>query len=303
MKKHLRPSLFKRFIAIIIDFIVLGALGFISGLVLEEFYVYLGEYGTLFGSAIVIAYFGILQSNINEGQSIGKRVMDAQVLKTDGTYLSLEQSLLRAFVLYFPILNIELFASGKNVIIVAAILMIIIFGNVYFSLVNTSRRGLHDILSNAVTVKRSETEFYANVHSDKSMKKLLPIMIIGLLLLGTSISQMFSRNSFRDLLSVKHVLEQRQEVILVNKLEYKTKTISNFNSDQPAQTYSAIGVTVSVNNEEYLTSNDSRIFEEYYNTIKEEVPGTHSVDYVNVNLSYGYNIGIASKTRKKTMTF
>jgi uncharacterized RDD family membrane protein YckC len=79
MDKSLRPSVLKRVVALIIDFIVLGIVGFLSGLVLEDFYVSLGKYGTLVGTAITMLYFSVLQSNIGKGQTLGKKAIGARV--------------------------------------------------------------------------------------------------------------------------------------------------------------------------------------------------------------------------------
>ncbi len=116
MNKELRPSIFKRLLALIVDFIILGIIGYVSGLVLEDFYVSLGKYGTLIGSTITIIYFSILQSPIGKGQTIGKKAIGVKVINLQGNYLSLKESFLRSFIVFFPIMNVGLF-SGGNVVL------------------------------------------------------------------------------------------------------------------------------------------------------------------------------------------
>jgi hypothetical protein len=89
MDKELRPSVFKRLLALIVDFIILGIIGYVSGLFLEDFYVSLGKYGTLIGRTITIIYFSILQSSIGKGQTVGNKAIGAKVTNLQGEYLSL----------------------------------------------------------------------------------------------------------------------------------------------------------------------------------------------------------------------
>jgi uncharacterized RDD family membrane protein YckC len=303
MDKHLRPSLLKRVVAILIDFLILGIVGFLSGLFLEEFYVSMGVYGTLFGSLIVVTYFGILHSHINNGQSIGKRIIDAHVVNLDGTYLSLPKSFLRACIIYLPIMNVAIFPSSKAVVPMVVLLILVLISTIYFTLINKSRRGLQDILVGTVVVNLNAHEFELNELNDRSKKKLIPIVIVGLLMMGIGFYLMFSSNYLHELLNVRDLIEQRDEVISVYKIESKTTTTSKLGSDEPTETYSSYIISVWVNNQDLVKTDTSGLFEEYYEILKQEVPLAKNADFIIVTASYGYNIGISSRSTSMSKTF
>ena len=181
MDKSLRPSVIKRLVALVLDFIILGIVGYLSGFVLESFYVALGMYGTLFGSAIVISYFSVLQSGIGQGHTLGKRFMSLNVTDLQGEYLTLGSSFLRAFVLFFPVMNTALFSRmGTGMLIVAMILVLTILISIYFTLVNKSRRSLHDILTSSIVTFQEVSEFEISEQNDRTGKKIRPIAVVAL---------------------------------------------------------------------------------------------------------------------------
>jgi len=70
-----------RLLAIVLDGFVLGIVGFVSGLFFFDFYARLGGWGRLIGFGADSMYFGILNSGIGKGQTIGKRIMKIEVYK------------------------------------------------------------------------------------------------------------------------------------------------------------------------------------------------------------------------------
>jgi uncharacterized RDD family membrane protein YckC len=300
MDKKLRPSIFKRLLALIVDFIILGIIGYISGLFLEDFYVSLGKYGTLIGSTITVFYFSILQSKIGKGQSIGKMAIGAKVTDLKGNYLTIEKSFLRSFILFFPIMNVEIFSSGNGLIVIVMLIMLSTFASFYLILANKSRRCLHDVLTPSVVTNLEVTQFEIDELNDKSKKKIIPIGILGLLMIGMGMYLTFIENPLSQLLEVKKKIESHEGVILVN--EIKSATTTNI-STEPAQTYTSIKITVRIDNKDEASNINSKYFKEFYDIIKTGIPESGNVDRISISLYYGYNIGIASKKRSVTKTF
>jgi uncharacterized RDD family membrane protein YckC len=301
MDKKLRPSIFKRLLALIVDFTILGILGYISGLFLEDFYVSLGKYGTLIGSSITIVYFSILQSSIGKGQTLGKKAIGAKVTDLKGEYLSLDKSFLRSFIVFFPIMNVEIFSGGSGMLIILMLLMLTIFASFYFILVNKSRRCLHDILINSIVTNKEVIDIEIEEQNDRSIKKLIPIGVIGILMIGMGIYQTFSENTLSQLLSAKEKIENVDGVITVNEVKSSNTTYSSTN--EPSRTYSSVQITVRIDDKNEASNLESKYFDNFYQIIKDEVPESEDVDGVSITLYYGYNIGIASKTQSVTKTF
>jgi uncharacterized RDD family membrane protein YckC len=302
MDKSLRPSVFKRLLALVIDFIILGILGYLSGFFLESFYVALGQYGTLFGSAIVISYFAICQSRIGIGQTIGKRFMGIKVTDLQGEYLTFGKSFLRAFILFFPVMNIEMISSiGNGMLILAMLLTLTILISIYFTLVNNSRRSLHDILASSIVTFREVSEFELREQNDRTTKKIMPIAVISILLLSLGVYQTLAQNTIAQMLSVKEIIEQKDGVLIVNGINSNTTTVSHLGKD--SRTYTSISLKVRIDKESEVSNTESSYFEEFYEIIQNELPESRNVDLVSITLFYGYDIGIASKTQSVTKTF
>ncbi|HTH57852.1 MAG TPA: RDD family protein [Cyclobacteriaceae bacterium] len=300
MDKKLRPSIFKRSLALLIDMVALGIVGYISGLFLEDFYVSLGSYGTLVGSTVTILYFSVLQSKIGKGQSMGKMVIGAKVTDLHGQYLTFEKSLLRSFILFFPIMNVEIFSSGDGMIVVVMLLVLSFFASLYFILVNKSRRCLHDLLVPSIVTNQDVSEIQVDELNDRSLKKIIPIAAIGAVMIGMGLYTTFTENRLHELLEVKKRIEDKEGVIIVNEVKSGRTTYSRPN--EPSETYTFVSITVRVSNKEEASTNSS-LFKECYDIIRKEIPEAEKVDRVTISLYYGYNIGIASSTRKVTKTF
>lgn len=301
MDKKLRPSIFIRLLALIVDFIILGIIGYISGLFFEDFYVSLGKYGTLIGSSVTIVYFSILQSSIGKGQTLGKNAIGAKVTDLKGQYLSLDKSFLRSFIVFFPILNVEIFSGGSGMLIILMLLMLITFSSFYFILVNKSRRCLHDILINSIVTNKEVIDIEIDEQNDRSNKKIIPIGVIAILMIGMGIYQTFSENTLSQLLSAKEKIENVDGVISVNQIESSTTTYSSTN--ELSRTYSSVEIKVRINDKNEASDLESMYFDIFYQIIKDEVPESEDVNAVSITLYYGYNIGIASKTKSVTKTF
>lgn len=301
MDKKQRPSIFKRLLALIIDFAILGILGFISGLFLEDFYVSLGKYGTLIGSSITIVYFSILQSSIGKGQTLGKKAIGAKVTDIKGEYLALDKSFLRSFIVFFPIMNINMFSSGSDMLIILIPLMLTIFASYYFILVNKSRRCLHDILINSIVTNKEVFDIEIEERNDRSINKLIPIGVIAILMIGVGIYQIFSENTLSQLFSAKEKIEDVDGVITVNQVNLSNITYSSINDT--SRTYSLVQITVRIDDKNEASDLESKYFDDFHQIIKHEIPESEGVDGISITLYYGYNIGIASKNQSVTKIF
>ncbi|MFI5460794.1 MAG: RDD family protein [Isosphaerales bacterium] len=92
----------RRLLAFILDGLLLGLVGVVLGLRLFDPLARLGGWGRLLGFCVAIVYFGVLNSSIAGGQTIGKRIMKIQVVDRSGHSISPGRSFLRDAVLGAP---------------------------------------------------------------------------------------------------------------------------------------------------------------------------------------------------------
>lgn len=152
----------KRFVSDVLDAFLLGLFGFMLFFLAPVFNI-LGEKGWWIGLVVTFLYAGISQSAIGNGQSLAKRLLGIQVIKRDGTFMSISESFLRysvlAFIAYggwilagltasFPFLKQDWFLTFFGLI-----QMVCFLGVVLIVPVHPLKQGLHDLLVNTVVVR------------------------------------------------------------------------------------------------------------------------------------------------------
>lgn len=150
----------RRFGALVVDALVLGAVGFPLGLLLGERFAPVGTPARLIGLLVVVPYLGFLGSEIGKGQTLGKRVLRLRVVDADGRCLSLSRAFVRAALLSLPwIFNGIRFGSlGPVVLATLWVAGIVIFG-LGGAIIGTvvlnrpTRQGLHDLLVGSYVVE------------------------------------------------------------------------------------------------------------------------------------------------------
>lgn len=82
----------RRIGALVVDTLVLGVLGSVAGLFLEDIFVQLGGWGRLIGFVVSITYFGVMNSSLANGQTIGKRILNIKVVDSSNSTISCTSS-------------------------------------------------------------------------------------------------------------------------------------------------------------------------------------------------------------------
>ena len=143
----------RRLGAFVIDVIVLGIAGMILGSLLFDTFARMGAYARLIGFAVALAYFGVMNSRIGGGQTLGKRWLGVRVVDAHDQLLSLPRALLR-----YTVLGIPFFANGLPVdpqmamaTTLGYLLALVVFGGIlviaYLYVFNRrTRQSLHDLV-------------------------------------------------------------------------------------------------------------------------------------------------------------
>lgn len=149
---HEIAGFWRRLGALAIDVVLLGIVGWILGELLFDPLARMGAYAKLIGFAIALAYFGICNSRIGGGQTLGKRWLGVRVVDAHDQLLSLPRSLLRYAVLGIPFFANGLPLSPEQAIssLLGYLMALVVFGGmlaiVYLYIFNRrTRQSLHDL--------------------------------------------------------------------------------------------------------------------------------------------------------------
>ena len=102
VRKNWIASFWRRIGALFIDALMLGIIGLVLGVVFEDAFVQIGVWGRLVGFGIALIYFGVMNSKLSEGQTVGKRLLKLRVVDYENKPISLANSGMRYSVLGTP---------------------------------------------------------------------------------------------------------------------------------------------------------------------------------------------------------
>ncbi len=149
----------RRLLGFTLDGLLLGFVGFAIGLFLFEPLARLGGWGRLVGFCVALVYFGVLNSSIGKGQTIGKRIMKIEVVNRSGNHITLGRSFLRYAVLGTPFfLNGALIPPNVFMSPIGYIIGFLVFGFggaiIYLYIFNRcTRQSLHDLVVGTLVTK------------------------------------------------------------------------------------------------------------------------------------------------------
>lgn len=283
-----RPGILRRPLAMLIDALILGCGGLILGIALFDTLAHMGAWGRLIGFLIALVYFGVLNSHLGHGQTLGKRILRIEVVQLTGLPLSVSSSFLRSAILSLPYfangLPLPLSRTPKAVFTLLSVVVFGIGGAIlYLYLFNrASRRSLHDLLARSVVV-RSRPGFIPSAPLWRGHIAIIAAVGLGLITLTLIAVQLVStRADIAQMLKVVEAVEGSQKVHTAGVWSGKTWG--------PKGSGTFLKVTA-------LLKRRPASFEQASDEIAAIVLKT-SPDVMNMNqlwvaVGYGYDIGIA----------
>jgi uncharacterized RDD family membrane protein YckC len=283
--------LWRRFLAFVIDGIILGLAVNLTALLLFDPLSRLGPWGRLVGFLITLPYFAILDSRPGNGQTLGKRLLRLQVVDKRGETISLGKSALRYSVFAVPyFVNGIILPTSRTPLIVSILIELLIFGlggsTLYLLLFNRhTRQGLHDIAAGAYL---TDVEKSGPLHLKPIWKIHWVILGSWLLIVGVGGTVLGYRltksGSFPRLLEDVRLLEGMRGVQVAGVQDLNWV---NFQSGE-RQTILAVNVYPRENSaeEEAFADTVAKLIMEHDATAKEH-------DLLRVTINRGYDLGIA----------
>jgi len=283
--------------ALIIDSIILGVIGLILGLTIQDFLIRVGSYGILLGLTITVLYFTIFNSKLFNGQTIGKKAFDIQVTDKSGITLSLWKSLFRALILCVPyfLINVEFpgVSMGSAMFLVKNISCIsLALGVMIIYIFNKgNRQSLHDLIigSYVVNIKRQD-ELTELPSVTKASYYVFGISVV-LFTIFTIISLSLLKSKYSDLVSIQERILKIDGVLNVG-VSKNTSTVYGQEESTTKSIKAQLWVIKLPNNSDELENmKETRTA---IKTILEIEPNIDQYDIISVTLIKGFNIGIAS---------
>lgn len=291
----------RRLIAFAIDGFLLGAVGWLLAWGFYDTLAQLGVLGRVVGFAIALAYFGILNSRIGGGQTLGKRMLGLRAQRLDGTLLSVPQSFARYSVLGIPFflnnapLPIEVLMGPG-----AYLLALVVFGGMgsiaYLFLFNReTRRSLHDYAVGSWVARTSARGF------------ALPptrlwrghVVAVGCLLAATLALPVVANRLassmpvFEDLLAAQDAMTPDQRVL-------HARISAGFTQSTKAPETTWVAIQAQLTDPDIA---DNTLAERLARSALAAAPRLKERDVVVVTLAYGFDLGIATGWRANQFKF
>lgn len=287
--------------ALLIDSLILGVIGFLLGLTVKDFLVSIGNYGLLFGLVITVAYQTICNSKIANGETIGKSIMNIQVVDINGDTIDVGRSFLRSLILCFPYFTANLTIPGLSDIAIVSVLKTIILSSIVIGVViiyifnKQTRQSLHDLLVGTYVVTTDRNEEPAMLPTVTKT----PFYVFGgivTLIIGFAV---FTANW--EVPELKDALSIHSKVLDIDGVLNASVT-ENTKYGKGSKTLS-YEVKVWVQNlpKDNQLEND-KVVRKVAQTILSNANNIDSFDVITVSMTREFNIGIASQKSTKSIS-
>jgi len=292
----------RRIGAFAIDTIILGIVGFGLGLILEKQFVQLGGWGRFVGFFIALFYFGVLNSRVFDGQTVGKKLVNIRVVDGNNESIDLSRSFARYSLLGVPFfLNGAQFTNEAMTSFWIYPISLLIFGGllsvVYLYIFNrVTRQSLHDLVVGTYVVnsgsERSDARAFWRPH----------LVVVAALFLASAILPVFTsklakNEPFKDLLLAQAALIEHPSVNYVG-VSSGTSTRTSTSDGTKTTTYLSARAFLQNN-----TVSDTELAKQLAATLANSHSDSQQMDVIQIVLTYGYDIGIASSWTNHSHTY
>jgi uncharacterized RDD family membrane protein YckC len=286
--------------AFLVDCVLLGAIGIVAGFFLTDEFVRLGAWGRLLGFSVAIAYFGPLNSRLNGGQTLGKRLLKIKVVARDGAALSVPKSFLRFLPLGAPwFLNHAQFPDSALFSFWGYVVSIIIFGLglsvVYLFVFNRpARQSLDDLLVGSYVVAANAVGPVA-----AAAPRRIHLVVCMLLVVAAGVIPYFTKDLAAGEPFASMILVQRTVTSVPWVVNAQVNKGKNFRSGtgKASSTTTYMGIVADCRDPDI--KNAARATQLAKLALSADSSAA-SLDVIQVTLVYGYDIGIASSWRSQT---
>lgn len=285
-------SLWRRFVAYALDALVLGVVGSGIGAVFFDRLAQLGPWGRLVGFSVSFVYFGVLDSNIGNGQTLGKRWLRLRVIDRSGSPISLARSLLRTLIFVIPpsLYGLKLAESRTPSIVISLVFMVVWWvggATLYLVAFNQrTRQGIHDIVVGSCV---ANAEVFGPLRIERAQKAIWVVLSIILAVYTTSVQIVKTKDE--EAPPYPQLRQDEREIEALNGV-WRARLRDRLQHSSGGESVKKnLVATVTLS-----TPKDAETFaSEVAAAILQKDASAHYYDQLTVQIYYGYDIGIAQR--------
>jgi uncharacterized RDD family membrane protein YckC len=277
--------------AFCIDSFLLGLVAFIPGLFFFDQFVQLGPWGRAVGFVVAVLYFGLLNSAICGGQTIGKRFMRIHVVDLNGSLISLPRALARAAVFNLPyFLNEAAVPPSLLLSWLGGVFSFAVFGMglsiIYLFIFNRrNRRSLHDlIVGTCVTKTNAAGGLKPEVW--KGHLVVVTVFLVASVAAPFFLGQLAEKPFFKDILRLQSAV-LRQSDVGAAAVQAGTNILWTGNGKEKT-TFVTIRAQITKRATDY-----DALANQFAQVVFENYPDAAQKDRIVIELAYGYDLGLA----------
>lgn len=280
----------RRSVAFTIDGLLLGLVGAALGFGLFDVMAGLGAWGRLVGFAISLAYFGLLDGAAGGGQTLGKRLMKVRVVDRAGTTLPVWKTVGRFTILaapsYLNNLAVPVTAMSPAITYLVGFILFGVGGaSLYLYVFNrATRQSVHDLAVGSFVV---QADSHGTVEAQMWRGHLaVTAGLLSVALLGTGAASLLAQRLPSGLYEAVEALNETGELHTASVFIGKS-----WGNDKVSDCLS-VNAVVKEN-----PDNPDVLMAGIVKTVVRAYPKAKEADYINVNLTYGFDLGIATGWR------
>ena len=285
----------RRLIAFALDTLILGLVGLCIGFFLYDHLVALGAWGRAIGFPISLLYFALTDSRINLGQSPGKMALGLKVVRHDGSLLSVPAALLRAIILslpfffrididyssalFWPLCTLATLACSAGLIT----LYLLIFNR-------PARQSLHDLAVGSYVVRAGRSAPLPHFAPLWRGHKIVAAVLLMLALAWVPLSAhlLAGNRTLEPLLQLQRAVAHVPHV--------RNAGVNSISSRQVGDTAHAWTTLVILAQLDTRALDENQLADQLAQLALERPADGPPPETIQVILSYGYDIGIASRS-------
>jgi len=302
MERKWISGFWRRIGALFIDTLILGFAGFALGQVLESTFVEIGAWGRLIGFAIALVYFGVMNSSISKGQTVGKKVLKIKVVDSSGEPISLARSFVRYSVLAIPFsLNGAHFTNEALLSYLIYPFSLIVFGGLFSILYlyifnRVTRQSLHDLAVGTYVVNSGALNQGAGTVW-KPHLIVVSVLFVAAAVIPVVTANIIPSQPFKDLLTTQEALNNNLGVTYASVSSGYT-TFSSSSEGSKTTTYINAQVFLSEDN-----VSDVELARKLAKVVVSTYSDSTTKNVIQIILTYGYDIGIWAQWSNYTHSF
>jgi uncharacterized RDD family membrane protein YckC len=297
----------RRILAFLLDGTLLGIPGGIVGFCFFDAFAQIGPCGRIIGFIAYLLYFGFFNSSLGRGQTIGKRILKIKVVDKKGEFISPGLSAARAAVLALPIM-LNFIILPVNVMsqpFIDILLCILLFGLggawIYLFLFNRpSRQTLYDLMANTVVIRADLT-----ASSTLAPITLAPIwkghlIIIAIYSIAMAViptimlTSEMRKPEMQEQIASAIALQDSADLIYCQIMSMTSMMADTSGKSTSSKYLSVLGIA------RHKPKNSSESINRLAKEVVKQYPKVLQLDGLQVRLSYGFDIGIASGSQGET---